>query len=333
VKNVLGIQVRRRLAKPMVFGPRGFKSHPRRILTNPLHSHELGDILSFGLWMNKQGYRHSTVHYCVQALKSIARQVSLLDPESVKAYLATMEVSEARKAKLVEDLARFYNWKHTPFAKPNYRRIERLPFVPLESEIDQLISGAGRKTSAFLQLLKETGARPGEAWNLRWTDLDHEKNAVNITPEKNSNPRQSRISTRLMAMLNRLPRRYEYVFRNPKIDPLRSMEVFRRSAARQRRRISERLQNPRVRSITFKTMRHWKATNEYHKTRDILHVMQVLGHKNIRNTLVYTHLVDFHSDEYVCKVARTAEEARQLVENGFDYVTEVEDMKLFRKRK
>ena len=51
----------------------GFKSHPRRFPTNPLHSHTLGEILSFGLWMNKQDYRHSTVHYCIQALKSIAR--------------------------------------------------------------------------------------------------------------------------------------------------------------------------------------------------------------------------------------------------------------------
>jgi integrase len=177
--------------------------------------------------------------------------------------------------------------------------------------------------------------RTGEAWNLKWTDLDLERNAVNIVPEKSSNPRQSRISTRLMAMLNRLPRRYEYVFRNPKIDPLMSMEVFRRSAARQRKRISERLQNPRLRDITFKTMRDWKATTEYDKTRDILHVMRVLGHKNIRNThtLFYTHLVDFQSDEYVCKVAKTVQEAGALIEQGFDYVTDIEDLKLFRKRK
>ncbi|MGB9022730.1 MAG: hypothetical protein WCC94_04760 [Candidatus Bathyarchaeia archaeon] len=208
----------------------------------------MGDIVSFGLWMNKQGYRHSTVHYCIQALKSIARQVSLLDPESVKTYLASMDVSEARKAKLVEDLARFYAWKRIPFEKPNYRRVERLPFVPLETEIDQLISAAGRKTGTFLQLLKETGIRPGEAWNLKWIDL--EKSTVNILPEKNSNPRQLRISTRLMAMLNRLPRRYEYVLRNPKVDPLRSMEVFRRSVAGQRKRLTQKLQNPRISAIT-----------------------------------------------------------------------------------
>jgi len=30
---------------------------------------------------------------------------------------------------------------------------------------------------------------------------------------------------------------------------------------------------------------------EYHKTKDILHVKRVLGHKRIENTMVYTHLV------------------------------------------
>ena len=45
--------------------------------------------------------------------------------------------------------------------------------------------------------------------------------------------------------------------------------------------------------ITFKTFRHFKATMEYHRTKDIIHVMRLLGHKNIKNTLVYTQLVHF----------------------------------------
>jgi len=61
--------------------------------------------------------------------------------------------------------------------------------------------------------------------------------------------------------------------------------------------------------------------------------MQLLGHKNIINTLVYTHLTNFDSDDYICKVAKTIEDAKALVEQGFDYVTEIENMKLFRKRK
>ena len=86
-------------------------------------------------------------------------------------------------------------------------------------------------------------------------------------------------------------------------------------------------------AISFRTLRHFKATMEYHRTKDILHVMQLLGHKSIKNTLVYTHLVDFGGDEFVCKVAKTVDEAKALVESGFDYVTDVEGMKLFRKRK
>jgi len=72
---------------------------------------------------------------------------------------------------------------------------------------------------------------------------------------------------------------------------------------------------------------------EYHKTKDILHVLQLLGHKNIRNTLVYTHLVNWESDEFVSKVAETVKEAQELVEAGFDYVCDVEGYKVFRKRK
>jgi hypothetical protein len=43
--------------------------------------------------------------------------------------------------------------------------------------------------------------------------------------------------------------------------------------------------------------------------------------------------VDFGGDEFVCKVAKNVEEAKTLVEGGFDYVTDVDGMKLFRKRK
>ena len=72
---------------------------------------------------------------------------------------------------------------------------------------------------------------------------------------------------------------------------------------------------------------------EYHKTKDILHVMKILGPRNIQNTLKYTQLVDFEDDEYVCKVARTLQDASGLIEAGFEYVCEIQDAKLFRKRK
>jgi len=72
---------------------------------------------------------------------------------------------------------------------------------------------------------------------------------------------------------------------------------------------------------------------EYHKTKDILHVMQLLGHKDIRNTLVYTHLVNFETDEWICKVASTKEERTRLIEAGFAFVAKENTQWYFRKRK
>ena len=60
----------------------------------------------------------------------------------------------------------------------------------------------------------------------------------------------------------------------------------------------------------------------------------VLGHKNIKNTLVYTHLIDFKAEEYTTKITNDAEEASKLIETGFEYVLTTPDSQMiFKKRK
>jgi len=58
-----------------------------------------------------------------------------------------------------------------------------------------------------------------------------------------------------------------------------------------------------------------------------------LGHKRLENTEIYTHLINFESDEFHSATAKNIEEAKQLIENGFEYVCDIESIKLFRKRK
>jgi len=113
----------------------------------------------------------------------------------------------------------------------------------------------------------------------------------------------------------------------------RSVRNQRRIFQRQRKRVAAKLHNPRIENITFHTFRHWKATMEYHKTKDILYVMKLLGHRSISNTLVYTQLIAFKDDEYVSKVATSTDEACKLVEAGFEHVCEINENHIFRKRK
>jgi len=61
--------------------------------------------------------------------------------------------------------------------------------------------------------------------------------------------------------------------------------------------------------------------------------MKILGHKNINNKLIYTQLVDFADNEYTVKVAHNIEEDKELIEAGFEYVTEREGFEVYIKRK
>ena len=92
--------------------------------------------------------------------------------------------------------------------------------------------------------------------------------------------------------------------------------------------------NPRLIRIHFHTLRHWKGTNEYRKTKDIIHVMQVLGHRRIQNTLKYIQLAKVcESTDYVCKVAKDDKEISLLIESGFEYICDKDGLKFFRKPK
>jgi len=56
--------------------------------------------------------------------------------------------------------------------------------------------------------------------------------------------------------------------------------------------------------------------------------MRIRGHKNIKNADLYATY-----EEFICKAASSIKEATELIEAGFDYVCEMANVKLFRKRK
>ena len=127
-------------------------------------------------------------------------------------------------------------------------------------------------------------------------------------------------------MLEEMPKNSETIFGT-------SSDLTRRNFGKQRKRIAAKLKNPRIKQITFYAFRHWKATMEYHKTRDILHVKEILGHKSLNNTMLYTQLLSFKDDEFTAAVAHSEEEACKFVETGFYFVCEFGANKIFKKRK
>ena len=63
--------------------------------------------------------------------------------------------------------------------------------------------------------------------------------------------------------------------------------------------------------------------------------MKMLGHKNVQNTLLYTQLISFESDEWHVAHAQNLEEENKLIEAGFEYVrySNKDEVAIYRKRK
>jgi integrase/uncharacterized protein YlaI len=291
-----------------------------------------GKLIEFIWWLKKQkkNYSETTINKRAGIIRTLYNcGANLYDPTSVILTVRMQKWCDGTKANVICAYASFCRAFNIPVDElPKYDQTPKLPFIPLEREIDQLIASGSKKVSTFLQTLKETTCRSGEAWKLEWIDIDNEHNVVTINkPEKHGLPRQIKVSSKLISMIQALPKTSKHVFGEGKLRHFRKNFIF------QRRRVAKRLQNPRIEQIHFHTLRHWGATMLYHKTKSILHVKERLGHKSIQNTMIYTHLVTFEADEYITKRTNDINEAEELLKAGFDYVMDMEGYKLFRKRK
>ena len=301
-----------------------------------------GKLVEFAWWMKKNGYADTTIRVWMSVLNTLTKLgANLLDPESVKDTIAKAVClkinvgkpwSNARKYIAISAYTLFLRMLGKKWDPPRCKVTRKIPFIPMEQELDALIAGCGRKTASFLQLLKETGMRAGEATTLSWTDIDFQHRNVTLNkPEKYGNPRMFSVSSKLTDMLAALPKKNEKVFANTTMSSLKS------SYYKSRKILARKLQNPRLVRITFHTFRHWKATTLYHQTKDPLYVKEFLGHKKLDTTLLYIQIEQAiykgQSDEFTVKVAKTQEEIKSLLEVGFEYVCEKEGLMFFRKRK
>jgi integrase len=281
--------------------------------------------------MKKEAYEDTTIKATAKRLRHLERNCNLADPESVKRYVANKQCSNGFKETLIETYAIYMRSIGRTWQQPFYNRYDKLPKIPLEQKLDLLIANARTRMSLFLSMEKDLGTRPIELTWLKVSDIDLNNGVTNITGAKHTIGRNGRLKPQTLEMLKRYitQKKLNQTDRIFLATAQTICEIYRRM----RNNLATKLQDPTIKQIRLYDFRHFKASMEYHKTKDLLYVKALLGHKDLRTTLRYTQLLELGNDEYTCKVAKTLEEATNLIENGFEYVTEMDDIKLFRKRK
>ena len=282
-------------------------------------------LFNYSWHLQKNGRNETTIITYTKRLQSLARFCDLNDPEEVKGIIATKYKNNSTKQVTVYAYDAYLKFIGKTWQRPNYKPEHKQVVIPNENELETAINTGDRTSIIFSKFLYETGARANEAERLEWADINTEKHRIKIKASKNGLSRTVTVPPQLIELLNSLPKNQDTVFH--KVSRFARTNAFRNRM----KRLARTLDNPRYNKIHLHTFRHCKALREYHKTRDMLHVKRILGHKNITTTMVYVDIYnEIYGDnsprEFVTKIASSKKERCDLINTGWELVqTDGED--------
>jgi site-specific recombinase XerD len=181
------------------------------------------------------------------------------------------------------------NWSiaDTPYPK----RTHRLPTILSQEEVAQLIDAARTPCERILLMtLYATGLRRSELTHLKISDIDSQRMVVHIRDGKGRKDRDVMLSPKLLTALRtdwRFYHRQSSTWLFPsnyrKDRPIDTKTVWHAcQKAAQRAGLQKRV-HPH-------TLRHCFATHLYEAGTDLRAIQVLLGHEDLKDTLIYVHL-------------------------------------------
>ncbi len=293
-------------------------------------------IKVFQGWLQKQGYAQSQYPNDVKTLAYLG--ANLLDPESVKATIGAHKVKNGSKMLLCYAYEAFMKMHNAAagnsklsWERPEYHQEEIIPFIPEESELDQLIAAAqSKRMAAFLQTLKETFTDPSEALRIE-RNPDINGNLITIRhPVKNHRPRTLEVSEKCIAMINIVPRKSNLVFDC-------RYGVMSHAFIKLKKRVATKTKNDRILHIELRSFRHWAGTHIAELSNgNPITVMKALGLKNVDNAMKYINIwmLSFKTEtQWEYMTVTNPDELKTALLGGFEFVIEKFGASWFRRPK
>ena len=189
---------------------------------------------------------------------------------AVKFYLKTIKGGSSDVENLLNDL-------------PNVKREKKLPVILSKGEIEQLILATKNiNHRLIIQIGYSAGFRISEIINLKWGDIDFNRNLIHIKRAKGKKDRIVMLSQKVKEALQTLSQnKLGYVF------------ITNRGGKYTQRTIQKIIENAAQnagikKKITPHTLRHSFATHLLEQGTDIRYIRDLLGHSDISTTLIYT---------------------------------------------
>ena len=174
----------------------------------------------------------------------------------------------------------------------------RLRYLTRE-EMDALITACSSHLRSIVVVALHTGMRKGEILGLTWQDIDFGAGTITVHHTKNNEPKVIPMNRTLYEELQRLPRHLhsDYVFCNPQGQPYDEVKRSFKTACRK----------AGIKDFRFHDLRHTFASYLVMHNVNLKTVQHLLGHKDIRMTLRYSHLSREHLQAAVGSLDRSFE--------------------------
>lgn len=170
-------------------------------------------------------------------------------------------------------------------ALPSLKKDVRLPVVLSKEEVSRMMKViVNLKHRLLLMFLYYAGMRLDEARNISWEDIDFDRGVVHVKKAKGRRDRILFLHPKLREMLEM------YGVRNN--GPI----LLSQRGGRYNKRTIQAIVKAAARDagikkkVTPHTLRHSFATHLLEGGADIRFIQQLLGHKDLRTTQIYTHV-------------------------------------------
>ena len=186
--------------------------------------------------------------------------------------------------------------------------IKRLRYLS-EEEAERLISNCESYLKPIVITALNAGMRKGEIFGLTWDRVDLKNRIILLDKTKNGERREIPINDTLLQALSGIVRRLDckYVFYN--LNTLKPFDNIKRSFA-------SALRKSHILDFHFHDLRHTFASRLVMAGVDLITVKELLGHKDIKMTLRYSHLSQAHVRQAISVLDKKCDTCVTVEQNG-----------------
>lgn len=174
------------------------------------------------------------------------------------------------------------------------RYLDTKEIEALMKAMNQLTRGAATYLKPIVVMALNTGMRKAEILTLKWAQVDLKGRKITVVKTKNNEVRTIPINETLFEELQNISRHPEspQVFFHPDGDAFKNV----------RKSFAKVLKEAKIQDFVFHDLRHTFASHLVMSGCNLRTIQQLMGHKDIKMTMRYSHLSKEHLQDAVAKL-------------------------------